>query len=288
MRASLIALWLLLPILVGAYHFGPGQQRLQLDAAAATLNQANQAVNEQRWSEAFQHYSAALAQLPKNRADQAFRIRLEMAKAQMMAQQLPEARLALDELLLELETQHDAIPGIGPRGPRDAGQCPISHDLVAAIGREAVRGMGARSGSGPTALSLAGRNVTGRARRAVDRAIPARPGSHDSTRPDGPEGVAGIADPQPVSGLLQRTVQEAGQKKEPETQPEKGRRGRAWPAPRWLRLVAARQRTGSRRPRGNLRGLTRSPPDRREGQADLGHGFVPSRIFLHLSRETLA
>jgi hypothetical protein len=105
MRASLIALWLLLPILVGAYHFGPGQQRLQLDAAAATLNQANQAVNEQRWSEAFQHYSAALAQLPKNRADQAFRIRLEMAKAQMMAQQLPEARLALDELLLDLETR---------------------------------------------------------------------------------------------------------------------------------------------------------------------------------------
>ena len=40
MRTGILTLWLLLPIGFGAYHFGPGQERLRLDDAGALLREA--------------------------------------------------------------------------------------------------------------------------------------------------------------------------------------------------------------------------------------------------------
>lgn len=108
MRLPLILAWLLLPVLVGAYHYGPGQERLKLDQASTSLRQAQQAFEDERWTSAIDKFDEALAQLPEERVNDARRIRLEKAKARMMAQQLPtahdELRTVLDEMLKEETT----------------------------------------------------------------------------------------------------------------------------------------------------------------------------------------
>ena len=40
MRKQLLAVWLLIPIAAGAYHLGPGQDRMQLDEAAQRISEA--------------------------------------------------------------------------------------------------------------------------------------------------------------------------------------------------------------------------------------------------------
>lgn len=108
MRAILLGIWLLLPLLVGAYHFGPGQERMKLDEAARQVALAEQAVGEQQWTAAIKHYGDAITTLPEDQAGQAYPLRLEMAKSQMKAAQLPEARVALTQLLDELEADEGA------------------------------------------------------------------------------------------------------------------------------------------------------------------------------------
>jgi hypothetical protein len=110
MRATMLVFWLLLPLLVGAYHFGPGQEHLKLDAAAQLVSAAEQSVSAEDWTTATQRYADAIAALPENQPQAAYRLRLEMAKSQMNSGQLPEARVALDALLGELEKDPATAP----------------------------------------------------------------------------------------------------------------------------------------------------------------------------------
>lgn len=96
MRAAFLCLWLLVPAVVAAYHYGPGQERLLLDDAAAHLRQADTHVAADRWNEACRSYDAALALIPTANVEAVRAVRLERAKAQMLAAQLPEA---FDELV---------------------------------------------------------------------------------------------------------------------------------------------------------------------------------------------
>ena len=50
MRTPLLLGWLLVPVAFGAYHYGPGQERLKLDDVAATLAEADQQVRDGDWS----------------------------------------------------------------------------------------------------------------------------------------------------------------------------------------------------------------------------------------------
>ena len=126
MRKLLIFTWLLLPVGAAAYHYGPGQERVREDAAAAQVALAQGHVREARevaakegdaaarglWSEVERTLSEAIAALPAERTSDLRRLRLERAKAQMFISKLPEARTELEGLLGELESDASADPAL--------------------------------------------------------------------------------------------------------------------------------------------------------------------------------
>lgn len=102
MRILFATLWLLLPLGFAAYHFGPGQEQVKLDDTEVLLARARDAVSREDWPSALTAYREALTKLPKDRKESSLRIRLEIAKAQMQNQGLPEAREDLVGLLAEI------------------------------------------------------------------------------------------------------------------------------------------------------------------------------------------
>ena len=103
MRKLALVTWLLVPVLVGAYHYGPGQKQLLLDDVAGILAEADRHAANAEWAEAEERYEAALNLLPPEQVAEARRIRLERAKAQMLAAKLPTAHQDLKSLVQELE-----------------------------------------------------------------------------------------------------------------------------------------------------------------------------------------
>jgi hypothetical protein len=103
MRKLALVVWLLVPVLVGAYHYGPGQKQLVLDDVAGILAEADRHAASGEWTEAEVRYEAALNLLPPEQVAEARRIRLERAKAQMLAAKLPTAHQDLKGLVQELE-----------------------------------------------------------------------------------------------------------------------------------------------------------------------------------------
>ena len=67
-RKLLIAVWLLVPVVLLAVHYGPGQSGLSRDRAADRIARAQAAESAESWSDAVQLYSEALADLPASRA----------------------------------------------------------------------------------------------------------------------------------------------------------------------------------------------------------------------------
>lgn len=110
MRGLLLSLWILAPVLAGAYHYGPGQEQLRLDQSAAQLAAARADVQAGQHASAVRAYSAALAQLPPGREREAQAIRAERAKSQLLSQQLPAAYDDLTLLLEELEESPASDP----------------------------------------------------------------------------------------------------------------------------------------------------------------------------------
>ncbi len=102
MRVLILLLWLALPILVGVYHLGPGQERMVLDDVAGLVNQAEKCAGNEQWSEAVEQYDEALNLLPADEVQRGRRLRLERAKVQMLARKLPDAHQELKMLVDEL------------------------------------------------------------------------------------------------------------------------------------------------------------------------------------------
>jgi len=107
MRILFATLWLLLPLGLVAYHYGPGQKHLALDQTEDVLSDARQAVTDEKWEEAISLYEKALSKLPEGKLQTSQRIRLEIAKAQMLSGKLPQARQELPELITELNENPD-------------------------------------------------------------------------------------------------------------------------------------------------------------------------------------
>ena len=103
MRAVMLSVLLLAPVAAGAYHYGPGQEQLRLDATQDLLAEARRQVAAGEDGEAVELFSAALERLPGDRIDETRRVRLERAKAMLQSQRLPEAYDELTLLLPELE-----------------------------------------------------------------------------------------------------------------------------------------------------------------------------------------
>ena len=122
MRKILLVGWLVLPIGAWAYHEGPGQDRVALEATDAVMVAAHQAASDGDWKLAIREYEAALESLPKDpdAYDEriAQRLQIELNKARMQSQGLIEAR---DELATLVE-QMQAEPSSDAALLRDARQ----------------------------------------------------------------------------------------------------------------------------------------------------------------------
>lgn len=105
MRILLIVAWLFVGLGGLIYHHGPGQERLEIDRVSDLLKDARQLVSDEDWPNAVQAFEKVLAELPGDRVDESRHVTLEMAKAQMMAAQLPKARETLQGLLNDLRAE---------------------------------------------------------------------------------------------------------------------------------------------------------------------------------------
>jgi hypothetical protein len=108
MRTLVLLGWLMVPVAFGAYHYGPGQEKLQLDSVAHLVAKADSLAASEQWPQAEAKYQEALGLLPEGRADDSRRIRLRRAKVQMFAHQLPEANTALQEIVDQLDDDKTA------------------------------------------------------------------------------------------------------------------------------------------------------------------------------------
>jgi hypothetical protein len=106
-------MWLLLPIGALAYHLGPGQQKLVVDDAAAAIRMADTYAADQQWAKAVTTYDLALSKIPATDIRATRRVRLEKAKAQMFAAQLPAAssdlKALVDEMIGDETSSEDAL-----------------------------------------------------------------------------------------------------------------------------------------------------------------------------------
>jgi hypothetical protein len=112
MRTLVLLGWLMVPVLFGAYHYGPGQEKLRLDDVSRVLSDADRLAAGEQWQAASSRYEEALKLLPDGRADEARRIRLQRAKVQMFDHQLPEANVALRDLVDQMEDDKTADPKV--------------------------------------------------------------------------------------------------------------------------------------------------------------------------------
>lgn len=112
MRGVAIILWMLLPLVVVAYHLGPGQEHVKSDQAAEWLARAAGHVAREEWVEAVGAYEEALAVLPVDAVPAQRRARLERARAAMKCSGLPEAHSDLTGLVAELQADPTADPAL--------------------------------------------------------------------------------------------------------------------------------------------------------------------------------
>jgi len=104
-KVIVVALWLLVPVVLLAYHYGPGQTRLAMDRAAKKIAEARAAEAEENWKAAYQAWGEALAATPPEQTAPRMPLRLSQAHARMFTGDLPEAMGDMANLLAE--AQHD-------------------------------------------------------------------------------------------------------------------------------------------------------------------------------------
>ena len=110
-RIILLTGWVLLGVGAAiAHYFGPGVDRQKLDVVAGHIRAAEAAAADRDYVLAVDEYNEALKLLPEGRTAEARKLRLEKAKAQMLAKQLPEAHADLKVLVEELTADAGADP----------------------------------------------------------------------------------------------------------------------------------------------------------------------------------
>ncbi len=102
MKITLLITWLLAPVFLAAYHYGPGKDAMKRDDAAAFLRKAGQSGDAKDYAAVVAAYDKALEALPEQDNAAARRLRLARAKARMQAHQLPLAHDELEALFKEM------------------------------------------------------------------------------------------------------------------------------------------------------------------------------------------
>jgi tetratricopeptide (TPR) repeat protein len=98
-KTLLLALWLLVPVLLLAYHYGPGQAQLSSERAAQLVREARAFEAADDYRAAFDAWTAALAATPADKTQERLQLRLAQTRARMYFGELPEAIFDLDKLL---------------------------------------------------------------------------------------------------------------------------------------------------------------------------------------------
>lgn len=110
MRTLLIVAWLFAGLGGVIFHFGPGQEKLEMDRINRIMNDARTAVDQGNWPDAVSKYDEVLGALPAEKVAESRSIILEKAKAQMMATELPQARQTLETLLIDARADAESDP----------------------------------------------------------------------------------------------------------------------------------------------------------------------------------
>jgi tetratricopeptide (TPR) repeat protein len=103
MRLLVLTAWLLIPLGFYAWHMGPGQYYQAVDQSGRAIRQAQTLSANGDHARAIEAYTEALQQLPASRKAESYKLRLERAKSQMLAKQLPEAHGELSQLVEEMQ-----------------------------------------------------------------------------------------------------------------------------------------------------------------------------------------
>ncbi|MEL7499631.1 MAG: hypothetical protein AAFN77_18655 [Planctomycetota bacterium] len=110
MRTLFIVGWLFAGLAGVIYHFGPGQEHLEVDRINRVLDEARTNVSLENYQTALAQFDQVMADLPEEKAEVAQRVLLEKTKAQMMAAQLPAARATLESMLSDLRGDESSDP----------------------------------------------------------------------------------------------------------------------------------------------------------------------------------
>jgi hypothetical protein len=97
----LIFLWVLAPVALLAYHYGPGQAGIAREEAKASIQAAMDFKDKEQWPQAIDAYNEALAALPQNETAKRHQLQLARANARIYVGELPEAMLEMEYLLDE-------------------------------------------------------------------------------------------------------------------------------------------------------------------------------------------
>ncbi len=108
LRILVLTGWLLLAVVGVTYHLTAGPRHEKMDAAARLVKEAEAAAADDDHVLAVEKYEEALKALPEGRTAEARKLRLEKAKAQMLAKKLPDAHADLKALVDELATDAGA------------------------------------------------------------------------------------------------------------------------------------------------------------------------------------
>ena len=108
MRILLIVAWLFVGLGGAIFHFGPGQEMLEIDRVNQIIKDARVAVADENWSGAVEKYEEVLSAMPVDKTAESRAITLEKAKAQMMNAELPKARQTLETLLVNSRADEES------------------------------------------------------------------------------------------------------------------------------------------------------------------------------------
>lgn len=106
MKKLAFYLWLLTPVALLAYHYGPGQMSLALDDSARQIIAAQALEQKEDWHGAKEAYTAALAKVPATHKTTRWQLRLAQSKMRMYSGELPEAIVDMEGLLTEMQKEN--------------------------------------------------------------------------------------------------------------------------------------------------------------------------------------
>lgn len=104
--------WLLAPVALLAYHFGPGQSHLQIDEAARQIAKAQAAEKSEDWATALNSYAIALNAIPETDKKLRQEVRLAHAKVRMYSGEIIEAIAEMKALVQEGEASGEEEEGL--------------------------------------------------------------------------------------------------------------------------------------------------------------------------------